>query len=172
MGFRSTVLAGVLSTLIAAFITWLLGFWPTVWAWVGNASSAIWAVAAYVIPVPTGVLVLLGVVLTYLCARKPSGAKAAVSTPSRPLEQTARDLPQLSENELAVIRLLAAADGRWAGIEEIASVAQLSRLLTEQALEKLFAKGFLRDRHNYLDGTSFRLSSAGRDYAIEQGFVR
>lgn len=92
--------------------------------------------------------------------------------PSPPLGHTVRDIPQLSETELVVIRLLAAADGRWAGIEEIASEAHLSRLLTEQALEKLFAKGFLRDTHNYLHGTTFRLSSAGRDYAIEEGFVR
>ena len=89
-----------------------------------------------------------------------------------PAIQPKQEVQTLTENELRVVRLLAAADGRWVNLNEIAVDIRLSRLLTEQSLENLFAKGFLRDSHNYLHGTSFRLSSEGRDYAIEQGLVR
>ncbi|MFN7863378.1 MAG: hypothetical protein ACK5N7_08680, partial [Curvibacter sp.] len=173
LGFRATVVAGVLSTLIAAFVTWLLGFGPAAWAWfsatVATIASAVWSVVAYVVPVPLGVLALLGLVLTYYFARKLP--KVSVSKTETSTVQTLQKATTLSENELKVVRLLAAADGQWAKLDEIAAAILLSRLLTEQALEKLFEKGFLLDRHNYLHGTSFRLSSEGRNYAIEQGLV-
>lgn len=174
LGFRATVVAGVLSTLIAAFATWLLGFWPAAWAWfsatAATIASTVWSLVAYVVPVPLGVLAPLGLVLTYYFVRKVP--KVSASTTETSTVQTQQEATTLSENELKVVRLLAAADGQWAKLNEIAADIRLSRLLTEQALEKLFEKGFIRDSHNYLHGTSFRLSSEGRDYAIEQGLVR
>lgn len=174
LGFRATVVAGVLSTLIAAFVTWLLGFWSAAWAWfsatVATIASTVWSVVAYAVPVPLGVLALLSLVLTYYFFRKPT--KVSVSATETSSVQTEQEATTLSENELRVVRLLATADGQWAKLDEIAADIRLSRLVTEQALEKLFKKGFLRDSHNYLHGTSFRLSSEGRDYAIEQGLVR
>lgn len=176
MGFRSTVIAGVLSTLIAAFISWLLGFWPTVWSWswLSAAKAAFWSAVTYSVPVPAGIVVPVVIVLIYPLAL--NLFRARVSTAALTTEHSLSRAEQaplvLSENELKVVRLLAAVDGQWVGQSDIASEVRLSQLLTEQALEKLFERGFLRDRHNYLHGTSFRLSSEGRDYAIEKDLVR
>lgn len=170
MGFRATVVAGVLSTLIAAFISWLFGFWSTVWSWLSVTATTAWSIVAYAVPVPVGVLAPLGIVLIYCLTPALLSARESMVAPTT--EQAEQDLHVLSENELKVVRLLAAADGQWARLGDIASDIQLSQLVTEQVLEKLFERGFLRDSHNYLHGTSFRLSSTGRDYAIEQGLVR
>lgn len=174
MGFRSTVVAGVLSTLIAAFISWLLGFWPTVWSWLSAAMASFWSAVTYTVPVPAGILAPVVIVLIYPLALVLFRAResTALATTEHSLAQAEQAPLVLSENELKVVRLLAAVDGQWIGLSDIASQIRLSQLLTEQALEKLFARGFLRDSHNYLHGTSFRLSSEGRDYAIEQGLVR
>jgi hypothetical protein len=67
---------------------------------------------------------------------------------------------------------LAAADGRWLGIDHISSRIQASRLVTEQAVEKLLVKKMLIESYNAINGSSFRLSPRGRDYAIEQGIVK
>lgn len=178
MGFRATVVASVLSTLIATFIIWLSGFWPMLWSSLSTTAaatvSAMWSIVAYIVPVPLGVLALLGIALAYSLVRILSGMRPSkvISTTETSTEQTEQDAQILSENELKVVHLLAAADGRWAKLSDIAADIRLSRLITEQALEKLFARGFLRDSHNTLHGTSFRLSSEGRDYAIEKGLIQ
>ncbi|HVR55164.1 MAG TPA: hypothetical protein VMS38_35920, partial [Pseudorhodoferax sp.] len=61
MSFRATVFAGVLSTLFAAVVTWLFGFWPMLWNAVTSGSQKLWQVIALPIPVPLGVLVSVAV---------------------------------------------------------------------------------------------------------------
>ena len=79
--------------------------------------------------------------------------------------------PQFSANEESVIKILAAADGQWMELDEIATSLRLSHLVTEQAVERLFGLNFLIDSLSYVRGRSFRLSSKGRDYAIEHNYV-
>ena len=169
MGFKSSVTSGVLSTLVAAILTWLFGFWPYVLDSIVDIASTAWWRVAHVVPVPVGVLLVLSFVLVYLLNRLHSVLdRTAVSTTVQPMLRQS----EMSENELAIIRSLAAADGRWLGIEHIASRIQKPRLLSEQALERLLTIGLLLQSTNYIHGSSFRLSPTGRDYAIDQGFVK
>jgi hypothetical protein len=168
LGFKANIAASVISTLIAALIIKLFGLWPMVWSWLNVTTATAWSVASSVVPVPVGVLALLSIMFIYFFASALLSARVS----STMLEQAEQELEVLSENELKVVRLLAAADGKWALLSNIASDIRLSRLVTEQALDKLFARDFLLDSHNYMHGTSYRLSSTGRDYAIEKGFVR
>jgi hypothetical protein len=62
--------------------------------------------------------------------------------------------------------------GRWLGIEHISSRIQASRLVTEQAVERLLGRKMLFESLNYIHGSTYRLSPEGRDYAIEQGMVK
>ncbi len=78
---------------------------------------------------------------------------------------------QLSQFEGDVVRVLAGGDGAWIALHEIAGHLSTSNLMVDQALEKLHINDMIRDTHNYIHGTSYRLSSKGRDYAISQGYV-
>lgn len=73
---------------------------------------------------------------------------------------------------MAVIRALVAADGQWLRVDHIAPRIQASRLLTEQVLERLLNRKLILEASNYIHGSSFRLSPEGRDYAINQGYVK
>lgn len=173
LGFKSTVIAGVISTLLASFFTWLFGFWPTVWGWLTEATEWAWKALIYAAPVPISVLAALLICLIYLSYRLSSVlAKEEEQTASSYTAPLVHGQSQMSEKELDVIKILAAADGRWLGIEHISSRIQASRLVTEQAVERLLVKKMLLESHNYIHGSSFRLSPEGRDYAIEQAIVK
>ena len=163
LGFKSTVIAGVISTLLASFFTWLFGFWPAVWAWQALTYSA---------PVPISVLAALLICLICLSYRLRSVLVQDEQTASSSIAPLVHCQSQMSEKELDVVKVLAAADGRWLGIEHISSRIQASRLVTEQAVERLLVRKILLESHNYIHGSSFRLSPEGRDYAIEQAIVK
>lgn len=184
LGFRATVVAGVLSALITAFITWLLGFWPAIWSWIVKATVTLWGWVTYSIPVPAGIFVLVAVVFLYRWRRQPHASKVGdvvhqrshASRPAPtdnilPQHTESASNPSLSKNEIRIVHLFAVTDGKWLGIDDIASNIELPRLLVEQALERLNERGFLKTKHNSVHGTFFRLSSEGRDYAIDQGYV-
>jgi hypothetical protein len=80
--------------------------------------------------------------------------------------------PALGGLESDVIRALARADGVWLKFRDLAAQLETSRLLVEQAIDNLHALDFLLDSHNYVHGTSYRLSQSGRDFAIRKGYVR
>ena len=82
------------------------------------------------------------------------------------------DQTEMSENELKVLKELAAADGRSLDIGQISSRIKKPHLVTEQVLEKLLLRKMLFESLNYIHGSSYRLSPEGRDYVIEQGIVK
>ncbi len=136
------------------------------------ASLAWWAVS-YSVPMPMSVLVLLGFFLMYVVYRLRSlSGHTGTSTTDGASTKSPLGLSEMSEKELAVMRALAAADGQWLGIERISLRIQAPRLLTEQTLERLLARELLLQSMNYIHGSSFRLSPLGRDYAIDQGYVK
>lgn len=187
LGFRANVISGVLSTLIAAILTWLFGFWPAIWLWVVAFAGEVWRWITFTAPIPLSFIVVLVCAAAFAIARRPSARIPSGSGVEQQPRYTSRVVPTgeclpkteeappklvLSANETSIVRLLAEADGKWLGIEDFVTKTGNSRLVTEKTLEMLFGKSFLVNSHNYLHGTSFRLSSTGRDYAIELGFVR
>lgn len=173
MSFKLTVVSGVISTLLASFFTWLFGFWPTVWDLITDAASWVWQALTYAASVPISVLAVLLICLLYLSYRlRLVLAENEESVASSSTAPRMRGQSEMSENEFAVVKVLAAADGRWLGIEHISSRIQASRLVTEQAVERLLVRKLLLESHNYIHGSSFRLSPEGRDYAIERGIVK
>lgn len=167
-GFWGTALAGVISTIAAAVITWLFGYWPPVWRGLSGVLEALWGLVAYPVPLPAGLLACVAFLIAWLVLRAAVTRAAPVASDNAapPLGQA---LPSLTPNELTIVQLLIRADGQWLGIEHISRGIHMSRLITERALEQLFARGYLFDNHNSLSGPSFRLSSAGRDYALDEG---
>jgi len=173
LGFKLTVISSVLSTLLASIFTWLFGYWPHVWSFIVEVASAAWWVVSYAVPVPLSALVLLGLFLAYVVYRlRPFSSHTVRSTSDGTSTKSTLGLSEMSEKELAVIRALAAADGQWLGIERISSRIQEPRLLTEQTLERLLVRELLLQSMNYIHGSSFCLSPLGRDYAIDQGYVK
>ena len=173
MNFKLTVISGVVSTLLATFLTWLFGFWPTVWVLLTDVAAWVWQALTYAAPVPISVLAALLICLMYLSRRLALAiAPEEESTASNSAAPLMRDQNEISENELRVLKELAAADGRSLGIEHISSRIKRSRLVTEQALEKLLLRKMLFESLNYIHGSSYRLSPEGRDYVIEQGIVK
>ena len=173
MDFKLTVISGVISTLLAAFFTWLFGFWPTVWNLITDAGAWVWGALTYADPVPISVLAALMICLLYLSYRlRLVLAEKKESVESSSTAPRMQGQSKMSENEFVVVKALAAADGGWLGIEHISSRIQASRLVTEQAVERLLVRKLLLESHNYIHGSSFRLSPEGRDYAIEQGTVK
>ena len=172
LGFHATVIAGVLSAIIVTFLTWLFGFWSTIWSWIVKTSATVFEWISYSIPIPVSVLVLLAGILIYILSRTPNRPIAINGNEYVPVQNEAASTPSLSANEEQIVRFLAAADGKWAGVEDVSYGLGLSQLIAEQALEKLLSRGFLSESHNYVHGTTLRLSSSGRDFAIEQGYVK
>jgi len=149
LGFKSTVIAGVISTLLASFFTWLFGYWPTVWDWLTEAAVWAWKALTYAAPVPISVLAALLICLIYLSYRLSSVlAKEEEQTVSSYTAPLVHGQSQMSEKELDVVKVLAAADGRWLGIEHISSRIQASRLVTEQAVERLLGRKMLFESLN------------------------
>lgn len=105
----------------------------------------------------------------YLSSKRSAsiGVTAGILPPSTPDE----GLIQLTQLENDVVRVLAGGDGAWITLHTIARHLSTSNLMVEQALEKLHINNMIRDTYNYIDGTSYRLSSKGRDYVISQGYV-
>lgn len=184
-----SVITGTASTLIAALLTWSFGFWQPIWTWIVAFLSSIWtwivriAVAAwqiisYTVPLPVVILFVLAIFCVWISTRRTSSPippNSLVAPPAKifiPQNKTPTALPQLSENEDFVLRLLAKADGRWVELESIFNQVQRPRLLTEQAIDRLWRKGFLVDNTDYLNRTTYRLSSVGRDHAIDLDYAR
>jgi hypothetical protein len=182
LNFKQTILAGAASTLLATVVIWLFGYLPSVWSWLIATAVTLWKLVSYPISMPIGMLFLI-VPFCFLVNRKSTSIAPVQTTQPRattriepaaikstPLVVVPQQL-QLTNNETRVVQMLAAADGRWMSLFEISRQLNLSNLMTEQALESLLGKCLIADSHSYIDGTSFRLSSQGRDYAITNGYV-
>ena len=179
----SKVIAGGILAAVAALGAYLLNWWPIIWPKMLFIMNAIWKLIVYSVNIPAGVIVSLVLIVIWLFYRKKIASNNIITT-TNPRQATilhptavkietplAPAKPQFSANEESVIKILAAADGQWMGLSEIATSLELSHLVTEQAVERLFHLNFLIDSLNYLTGRSFRLSPKGRDYAIEHNYV-
>lgn len=182
------VAAGIISTVVGGLvltgITWAFGQLPTAWGYAVSGWLAICASAKTVVSwlkidvaVPLWAIVLAAIILAFVYrvtnarARSVQSATPVAAVSTTPGAVAAPLEPEYSENELAVLIALANGDGRWFHIDELADATHLKALLVEQAVESLDNKDLLATNHNYIHGTSFRLSSKGRDWVISAGLV-
>ncbi len=177
------VIAGGILAAGAVLGAYFMNWWPIILAKMLFIMNAIWKLIVYSVNIPAGVIISLVLIVIWLLPRKKNASNNAIST-TNPRQATilyptaakietplAPAKPQFSANEESVIKILAAADGEWMGIYDIVTSLELSHLVTEQAVERIFHMHFLIDSLNYLTCRSFRLSSKGRDYAIEHNYV-
>jgi hypothetical protein len=181
MGFKATVFAGVLSTLVAAVLTWLFGFWPQLWNGLVGISEKLWQAVSLSIPVPLGLLVPIGLLATLPALRllrkkdvpqiatEPRYKSRAIPTGEWKKHEAAKPDP-LSSNEVLMLKVLAHADGQEMMLSDIASQSGFSNLVGEQTAEHLLRRQYLKHRHDILDGSMLRLSPAGRDFVLSAGY--
>lgn len=174
---HSSVVSGTVATvvggLILTAITWLLGFFSVVWSTIATGLTWVWSLLSHLVTLPIGVL--LGIAGALFLAGHYLSSKRSVSVEVmdgiRPQSPPDEGQIQLNQFEGDVVRVLAGGDGAWIALHEIAGHLSTSKLMVDQALEKLHINDMIRDTHNRIHGTSYRLSSKGRDYAISQGYV-
>lgn len=175
LGFRGTVLAGLVVAAIVAVATWLLGFLPQAWGGVVVAARWLGRALAFSVPVPVVVLVIFAGFALYVwrsAVLRKREARAHKVVESKPREATAVESAPLTDNEVSIIRLLAGADGKWMTLFELARRAALANLVTEQAVDRLLERDFLKQTVSMERGRMYCLSRTGRDYAIAEGYVR
>lgn len=172
-GIIATVVGGIILTLL----TWAWGKLPAVWHFIQHGASFVLGTLTYEAQLPIWVLALIILAcvvatLWWKTARVGETNRTDRVMPSSgEVAQTVVAAEQLTENEETLVRVFANGDGRWFLIEDLVEETRLRALLIEQGLDGLLQKKFLLQSHNYVDGTSCRLSPKGRDYAIGKGYV-
>lgn len=181
MGFKATVSAGVLSTLLAAIATWLFGFWPILWTAVIDLSRKLWQATIFPVPVPLGLLVPIVVFAAVFALRlwrkedaaptpyEPRYSSRAVPTGEWKKREAVEPAP-LSNNEIKMLRALAHADGQELMLSDLASRSGFSNLLAEQTAEHLHNRRYISHRRDILYGSMLRLSPTGRDHILSAGY--
>jgi hypothetical protein len=138
-----------------------LGVWPVVWGSIVAAFSFVVAALAFALPIPVWVL-LVGIVGLVI---------AVIAVARRYLRPGQVQATQLAGLDTRILQELARADGLWLGISELITFLSVpSWLLIEQSLEKLQGLDLIITSRNQ-EGTRYRLSSSGRDFAIAEGYV-
>jgi hypothetical protein len=69
------------------------------------------------------------------------------------------------------MRVFAETDGGRFNIVEMSYMVPVPKLRIEAALDALNKNGLVKVYRNYLDGTSYSLTSDGRDFLIRKGAV-
>lgn len=181
LGFWRTVwgniLAGVAVVAIVAAAPWVFGFHHKAWLVIAGVVGWLWGVLTYSVPVPVVVLLLfagLGVYLWRSLVLQKQAVRELTEHQMHSSAATARTKAEpapLSDNEGAIVRLLARADGKGVTAGELAQRAALAKLVAEQALDHLRARGFIKEVVSWEYARLYSLSPAGRDYAIDKGYV-
>lgn len=174
-GIGKGVLIATLGTVAGGIVLQHLGYLSMVVHWIAEAFVWLWHALTFPVPVPIVVLLAASGVLVYAFHRvrkvvvlrqqdRPAG-----KPPVPPADPPAKPAP-LTDNELAIVRLLTDADGMWLTVHEIAQRVRLRNYVTDQAIDRLVARGFLAHSVGGA-GRVYRLSATGRDFAIAQGFA-
>ena len=158
LGFWASVLSGVLALVVGSIV---LTFVQSARQWVAGVLSAIWSALIFPVPIPAALLALLVCVAVFAWWRWYSLQRDTKGLP-----------PALSENEVLVIRALARGDGTGRRASELADVAHLPVLLTQQALHTLRGRDFVRFNKTRRGFVYYHFTSAGRNYAIDRGYVK
>lgn len=182
MDFKATVIAGVLSTLLAAALSWAFGFWPVLFGGFLSVGQWTWKVLSHSIPVPLGVIILLllpVIVLVHIkvliLSKQSSADERYASQVNASGDWNSAASPQhesfpLSGNEVSMLAALAHADGQELALDDLARRAGFSNLVAEQTAEYLLNRRYLVHRRDVLFGSMLRLSPAGRDFVLSAGY--
>ena len=184
-GLRNAIIATVAGGLILSFVSWLLGFLPTVWAWIESLAEAAWNFVIADSHTPVWLLlVVIGfaipTVLKFVMQRfnrrsatEPSRFSDSIDNRAMHADGSTKQTtkPEFSELEGSILRVLAAVDGRSLRLDSIADRIKSNRLRTKQALESLVEKDLVEEAHNYVHGTSYYLSAYGRDLVIDLDYA-
>lgn len=155
-------------TLILTALSWAFGFHHAIWVWI--VSVAIYPVPAWVL-VPIGIFLGVVIVLWRAAESQISDGNARADTPTESAASVLSETAPLTENETTIVRLLARADGNLMSASELARRASLAKLVTDQTLDQLRARGFTKEIISWEGVRLYGLSPAGRDYAITKGYV-
>lgn len=158
LGFWASVLSGVLALVVGSIV---LAFVQAARQLAVRVLSAIWSALIFPVPIPAALLALLVCIAVFAWWRWYSLQRDTEGLP-----------PALSENEVLVIRALARADGTGRRARELADVAHLSVLLTQQALHMLRGRDFVGFNKTQQGRVYYHFTSAGRNYAIDRGYVK
>lgn len=153
------IVATVVGGLIVAAVLQATDNLLTVWSWIKTAFSAVVAVLTYPVNIPVWLLVLALAVIAGLIIgirNLPDKGTTIVPAPQ----------DELSDLERSIIRALVAADDRPLRIEELNKATRETRIRLQHALDLVYQKDLIVVYHNYVYGNSYRLSDAGRTYAI------
>lgn len=82
------------------------------------------------------------------------------------------DKPPFSTLEGALFEALVALDGAWMDMRDVPGIVPAPRLRIEEALEGLARKGLIEPHQDAIGRPMIGLSRAGRQFAIENGYVR
>ncbi len=173
---KHPIVATVVGGLLLSLIFWLVGFFPTLWLWIKTSLIYIWELFTLTLSTPVWLILLLVIVglpiywrigVKTLSHIFPSNRQNNEETDSI----VSHEPEQLTENEYLVLRALASANGGSLRIDSIANNINQNQLRTEQAIESLVNHDYVKRSLNYVYGTSYRLSSYGRDIAIELGYA-
>jgi len=122
------------------------------------------------IPLWLLLLAIVGVIVVVFQVRRSAARMLTIDV--TPPAAVLQPEPQLSDLEVMVVRALATLDGASMGHHELVGSLGVSRLLVEQALDRLDSyHHFLRVTDKPMGGTFIQLSASGRDFAIRQGYV-
>jgi predicted transcriptional regulator len=170
-GVLIAALGTVAGGLALTALSWAFGFHHAVWVWIVSMAGSIGDALAFPLPVPVWLVALSVVAFFDLMRfvwriRRPTAARTTLDDERTPVKASAP-----SDNEITVVRLLAMADGKSMTLPNLASRAALSNLVTDQAIERLVNRGFVIQILDTTYQQAYLLTSAGRDYAIAEGYV-
>lgn len=155
---------GLAVAAICAICGFAFGIWPAVWAWVASVAVYVWKAATFRVPIPLALVLIAGIWVVFTLVR-------IFRRSYNPLSQEVRtQAVKLSDNQNAIIRFFADADGRFIQLHWIAEELKLPKLRAGQEVDELCKKQLLASLG--LAGDIYRLTDAGRDYAIAQGYVK
>ncbi len=90
--------------------------------------------------------------------------------PATGLEPEPPALEDLTEDQVSIMRYMARGFAQSSS-KEVAVRLKMQSLIADQACDRLFDMGLLRDSLNKITGRNFRLTEMGRDFAIEHGLI-
>lgn len=117
-------------TLILTALSWAFGFHHATWLAIKSASSSIGGALVFPIPLPAWVVAVVVAAFLYLLrwrVRHVFRRTIPATLPAAVVDEP----PPLTDNETALIRLLARADGTSMNASELATRAALAKLVTD-----------------------------------------
>ena len=173
---RVAVIGGIIATVVGGLILQILGALPSAFAFLSRGASWVLHVLGANITLPVWALIAFGggfLLFGFLCRGWPRPPRSRADSPVTLDVQhpPPASPPTLSDLEREVMRMLVRADGGLLSLDQISGELKAKRLVIEQAIDILDARGFLEDNLNTRLGRRFRLSPRGRDFAIQTGLV-